>query len=79
MVGVQTKRAKLSFGQYKNTGEHSRYRLTLDEESDYQAIQEMYKKLHCRTDFGYDEMIAVLQKYTYIYELNAAIEQKKLS
>lgn len=75
----KTKRSKLSFGQYKNTGEHSRYRLTLDEESDYQAIQEMYKKLHCRTDFGYDEMIAVLQKYTYIYELNAAIEQKKLS
>ncbi len=75
----QTIKDRLSFGQYKNTMDHSKYRLTLDEPSDYLVIQEMYKKLHCRTDFSYDEMIDVLQQNPYIHELNAAVEQKKLN
>ena len=75
----RTIRDRLSFGQYKNVTDHSRYRLTLDEESDYRAVMELYKKLHCRTDFSYDEMIAVLEQYPYIYDLNAAVEQKKIN
>lgn len=70
---------KFSLGQYKNSKDHSRYRLTLDEQNDYQALQEVYKKLDCSTDFNYDELIAVLEKHDYIYELNASVEQKKLT
>lgn len=69
---------KLSIGQYRNHNDHSKYRLTLDEKNDYLAIQEVYKKLSCKTDFDYDDMIKILEKNPYIHELNAAIEQKKL-
>jgi spore coat polysaccharide biosynthesis protein SpsF len=68
-----------SIGQYKNTQDHSKYRLTLDEENDYQAIKEVYKYLGCRTDFVYSELIQVLQNNPYIFELNASVEQKKVS
>lgn len=74
----KTGRDKFSLGQYKNTSKHAKYRLTLDEESDYQAIQEVYKKLGCRTDFNYNEIINVLENNVYIYEMNANVEQKKL-
>ncbi len=70
---------KLSFGQFKNSHEHSQYRLTLDEQADYQAITQLYNKLGCRTDFHYDEMIAILQDNPYIYQLNAFVEQKKIN
>ncbi len=66
-------------GQYKNTQDHSKYRLTLDEESDYQAIKEIYKHLACRTDFSYDDLIQVLQNNPYLFKINASVEQKKLS
>lgn len=69
---------KYSLGQYKNTKNHSKYRLTLDEQSDYQAIQEIYRKLDCRTDFVYDELIRILEQNSYIYKLNAHVEQKKV-
>ena len=74
----RTIRDRLNFGQYRNTVDHSKYRLTLDEKSDYQAISEVYKKLHCRTDFSYHDMIRVLEQNPYIYDLNASVEQKKL-
>lgn len=70
---------RLKTGQYKAQNDHSKYRLTLDEDSDYQAIQEVYNKLDCRTDFAYDELIEVLKNHPYIYDLNAHIEQKKLT
>ncbi|MDX2505219.1 MAG: glycosyltransferase family protein [Gammaproteobacteria bacterium] len=69
---------KLAIGQYRNHSDHSKYRLTLDEESDYLAIQKVYKKLSCKTDFNYDDLIKILENNPYIYELNAAVEQKKL-
>ncbi len=69
---------KYSLGQYRNSKDHSKFRLTLDEKSDYLAIQEVYKKLSCKTDFDYDDLIKILENNPYIYELNAAVEQKKL-
>lgn len=74
-----TCRDKLQFGQYRNEFDHSKFRLTLDEESDYQAIQETYSRLNCRIDHTYEEMIKILIDNPYIYELNASVEQKKLS
>ena len=47
---------------YKNTQDHSKYRLTLDEADDYKAITELYAKLGYRTDFSYEELIATLEK-----------------
>ncbi len=61
----------------RNTKNHSKYRLTLDEADDYEAISALYEKLRCRSDFSYDEMIAVLENNPHIYELNKHVEQKK--
>lgn len=69
---------KFFFGQYNNSSDHSRYRLTLDEEADYRAIQAIYKELNCRTDFTYDELMQVLEQNPWIDELNHQVEQKKL-
>ncbi len=65
-------------GSFVNNYDNSKYRLTLDEEDDYLAIQEVYKKLDCRVDFSYEELIYVLEKNPHIYEINAHIEQKKV-
>ena len=62
---------------YKNSHDHSKYRLTLDEIDDYKAITELYKKLDCRTDFSYQELIDTLEKNPTIYEINKHVEQKK--
>ncbi|MCP3850907.1 MAG: NTP transferase domain-containing protein [Gammaproteobacteria bacterium] len=75
----KTRGKYLKLGQYSNINNHSKYRLTLDEESDYQAIQAVYSELDCRTNFVYDELIEVLEKNPYIYDLNAAVEQKKIT
>ena len=69
---------QLALGQFQNSNEHSRYRLTLDEDLDYKVIQEIYNQMHCRTDFSYNEMINLLIKNPYICEINAQVEQKKL-
>lgn len=62
---------------YRNTQDHSKYRLTLDEIDDYRAITALYEKLGCRTDFTYKEMIEVLEANPEIYEMNKHVEQKK--
>jgi spore coat polysaccharide biosynthesis protein SpsF len=62
---------------YHNRQDHSKYRLTLDEADDYKAITALYEKLNCRTDFTYQEMIAVLEANPEIYEMNKHVEQKK--
>ena len=62
---------------YKNSQDHSKYRLTLDEKDDYTAIEELYKKLGCKTDFSYEKLIETLENNPYIYEMNKHVEQKK--
>lgn len=61
----------------RNTKDHSKYRLTLDESDDYRAITALYEKLGCRTDFTYAQMIKVLEENPEIYEMNKHVEQKK--
>jgi spore coat polysaccharide biosynthesis protein SpsF len=60
-----------------NQYNHSKYRLTLDEKDDYKAIVSIYEKLGCRVDFSYEQLIAILEKYPYLYEINKHVEQKK--
>ncbi|WP_187647939.1 cytidylyltransferase domain-containing protein [Nitrosophilus labii] len=64
--------------QYKDKEDNSKYRLTLDEEADYEAIKEIYKLLKCKTDFSYEDLIEILEKNPYIYEINSHVEQKKV-
>jgi len=64
-------------GDFVDCHDHSKYRLTLDEEDDYCAIQEIYKKLDYDVDFSYTKLIDLLEKNPYVYEINAHIEQKK--
>lgn len=61
----------------QNRYDHSRYRLTLDEEDDYKAISAIYEKLGCKTDFSYRQLMGVLEKFPYLYEINKHVEQKK--
>lgn len=62
---------------YKNTQDHSKYRLTLDEADDYKAITELYAKLGYKTDFSYEKLIQILEENPTIYEINKHVEQKK--
>lgn len=61
----------------KNKHDHSKYRLTLDEADDYKAIVAIYEKLGCKTDFNYEHLIGILEKFPYLYEINKHVEQKK--
>ncbi|MBU0633334.1 glycosyltransferase family protein [bacterium] len=70
-------KANYTTDSYKNKADHSKYRLTLDEADDYKAIQELYDKLECRTDFSYEKLIETLEQNPYIYEINKHVEQKK--
>lgn len=63
---------------FENKHDDSKYRLTLDEDDDYKAIKEVYKKFDNRLDFSYDELITVLKENEYIYEMNKHVHQKKL-
>ena len=55
-----------------------KYRLTLDEEADYEVIKAVYRLFDCRTDFGYEELLERLAEHPEIYEMNRHVEQKKL-
>lgn len=54
-----------------------KYRLTLDEEADYEVIKALYTLFDCRTDFGYEGLLEVLSAHPEIYEMNRHVEQKK--
>ncbi len=69
---------KFKINFLKNKIDYSKYRLTVDEIDDYKAIVEVYKKFNNKIDFSFDELISMLEKNQYIYELNAHVEQKKL-
>ena len=73
-----TNKEKFKLAQFNSDKDASKYRITLDEQEDYLAIKEIYKKFNCNTSFNYDELLSVLKENKYIYELNAHIEQKKL-
>ena len=64
-------------GSFLNEINHSRYRLTLDEQKDYLAIKELFVKLGCRSDFDYDEMINILIRNPHIADMNKEVKQKE--
>ncbi len=70
-------RAHTATKTLQNRYNHSKYRLTLDEEDDYKAIVSIYEKLECKTDFSYEHLIDTLEKFPYLYEINKHVEQKK--
>lgn len=61
---------------YNNKIDDSKYRLTLDEKEDYEAITEIYKKFDNNVNFTYDELITMLNNNQYIYEINQNVQQK---
>jgi len=73
-----TQKDKYKIGSCEESNDNSRYRLTLDEADDYIAIKEIYKQFDNRVDFNYPELINMLEKNPYIYELNRHVMQNKL-
>jgi len=63
---------------YENVENYSHYRLTLDEASDYEMIQALYRVLDCQMDVPYSEIIATLKNHPEIAALNQHVEQKKV-
>ena len=72
-----THKEQFRIGQFADTADHSRYRLTLDEPDDYAMIQALYEKLGCRTDFDYHTLVDTLEAHPKIAAMNAHVEQKK--
>ncbi len=68
---------EFSIGSYTYGQDMSRYRLTLDEPADYDAIREVYGLFDCKTDFSFETLIDRLEENSYIYDINAHVEQKK--
>jgi len=73
-----TKKDKYRIGSFLDATDNSKYRLTLDEESDYLAIKEVYRKFNNRTNFDYDSLIKMLESNSYIYDINSNVCQKQV-
>jgi spore coat polysaccharide biosynthesis protein SpsF len=73
-----THKDKFKIGSYEDVENNSKYRLTLDEIDDYEAIKEVYKKFNDKMNFNYSQLISVLKENPYIYDINSHIEQKKM-
>lgn len=54
------------------------YRLTLDEELDYECIQEVYRIFGDRCDFSFEELISALREHPDIAMLNSSVQQKSV-
>lgn len=67
---------KLLIKYFENKKDDSKYRITLDEEDDYIAIKELYKKFDNKIDFTYKQLIEMLESNPYIYNINKSVEQK---
>lgn len=72
-----THQGEFSISHLYHSEDNSKYRLTLDEKADYEAIQEVYKLLQCKIGFSYEELIQLLKQNPYIYEINKEIKQKR--
>ncbi len=73
-----TRKDTYKIGSYEEDKDNSKYRLTLDEEDDYLAIKEVYRKFNNRIDFNYNELIYMLKSNPYIYEINHNVTQKQV-
>jgi spore coat polysaccharide biosynthesis protein SpsF len=72
-----TNKDKFILKSYKDVENNSKYRLTLDEIDDYEAIKEVYKKFDDKINFSYSQLITTLKENPYIYDINSHVEQKK--
>lgn len=68
---------KYKLGSCEEKEDNSDYRLTLDEEKDYLAIKEVYKKFNNSLNFNYEELIAMLKENDYIRQINLSVQQKE--
>jgi spore coat polysaccharide biosynthesis protein SpsF (cytidylyltransferase family) len=57
---------------------YSRYRWTLDTPEDLALLQMVYSKLHDRNDFGWQEVIAMMEHEPNLAEINAEVRQRTL-
>ena len=73
-----TQKDKFKIGSFEESKNCAHYRLTLDEEDDYIAIKEIYKKFNNKIHFSYKELINMLELNPYIYQINHHVSQKKV-
>jgi len=69
---------KLNILEFKNTQDDSRYRITLDEEADYELIKQIYKRFDNQTDFSYKQLIDLLKESDDLVQINSKVEQKQV-
>jgi len=67
-----------NIGSCEEIEDNSQYRLTLDEDKDYEAIKEIYKKFNNSLDFNYNDLISMLRENDYISKINESVKQKTL-
>jgi spore coat polysaccharide biosynthesis protein SpsF len=62
---------------YKNNKDYSKYRWTLDTDSDWELIQQIYKHLYKGThDFYMEDVVKLMEETPELYEINKDIKQK---
>jgi spore coat polysaccharide biosynthesis protein SpsF len=62
-----------------NASDYSRYRWTLDTAEDFELLKALYAKLDNREDFGWRDVIDVMEKEPRLAELNAGVVQKSVN
>jgi len=72
-----THKEEFAISHLKDVHDNSKYRLTLDEPKDYEAITKLYTLLKCKVSFDYVELLSVLKNNPSIYEINKDVAQKK--
>jgi len=61
-----------------NDADYSQYRWTLDTVEDLELLHAVYEKLGNRDDFGWREVLALMEREPELAELNAHVVQKPL-
>lgn len=63
--------------KYQIEKDYSKYRLTLDTEEDWSLIEKLYDELYTgEHDFLLDDISSILQKNTYLLNINAGVIQR---
>ncbi|MFD2168138.1 cytidylyltransferase domain-containing protein [Thalassotalea euphylliae] len=74
-----THKDKYRVAEVKAPIDASQYRITLDEQADYEVITKLYKLLNDDVSFNYDTLLEVLESNPEVSGLNRHIEQKKVN
>lgn len=73
----QTKKERFRFMSFKNTTDDSSFRLTVDEQADFDLISQLITDWSCHL-LTWDKICEVLRSNPRLKEMNQHIEQKKL-